>query len=556
MGFFGSYGTARDTFDTLGDQAGVRARQELSDREAAAGRLEQMRQNEMLRRFPQVQEVGEFDTPQGSPAAPTAPAQQGHAPRVMQDRLTQLRAQDVEAPNQSAAETARLAGRGTGQMNTSGVGYGTDGDRLAALRQIQLTRVPTAQEQRELAYDPRRVAQSPYTPEKRLEMLRKSNPTAGSASEYMPDQQANEANKLARQGGGQTTQGAAQKFAEAIFAQESTSGQANTTGINSSGVTGPMQMKQATFMGAVKMGLVPGITPQNANWQDPQQNTAVGKAYAAYLFNKYNGDVHKAAAAYFAGEPAVDSGKINLAGTDATGKTIGGYAQDIMRRMGQAATSVLPSANAAETAQAAPQSAMPPANQAQVERETQYRINLARQQMQQLQQLAQVTRDPAKIMQLQQAYVQLNDGIREQQLLQAYTRGQITPEQYRMMSLKEQERSAAYAAEMNKQAAAAQGEIMKAAGTAPYKMQEIEAQGLMQMQKMLAENGIRADEIKGITRAQDGSPALVHTARGVFAVQQTPATKFGPGSMQMTPIQIAPQSSAMGTPGQVQQLQP
>lgn len=96
--------------------------------------------------------------------------------------------------------------------------------------------------------------------------------------------------------------------ADAIYSQESSSGRANTSSVNSQNVTGPMQMQEATFNGMKDLGLI----PRNYEWKNPAQNKEAGYKWVEYLGNKYGGDPEKVAAAYYGGEGAVNAdGSIN-----------------------------------------------------------------------------------------------------------------------------------------------------------------------------------------------------------------------------------------------------
>lgn len=92
-----------------------------------------------------------------------------------------------------------------------------------------------------------------------------------------------------------------QQLAAAIYGQESGSGTADTTSVNSSNVTGPMQVQEATFQSLKDKGLI----PKTAQWKVPADNKAAGEALVGHLFDKYDGDPGKVAAAYYAGEKAV-----------------------------------------------------------------------------------------------------------------------------------------------------------------------------------------------------------------------------------------------------------
>jgi len=212
-------------------------------------------------------------TPQTPAPTFVTPAQQAPLPAQAQPGT----------PNQSAAESARLARQDLSSAPAP--------DNLTDARGIY----ERAQAKRQQG-NPSAVIQD------RFQQLQALN--ANVAQPTAAQQPTASANLMA------TPQ--AQAFAQAIYGGESSYGRANTSQPNTKGATGPMQMKASTFLGAVRMGLVPGLTEANANVNDPQQNLAVGQAYARYLYGKYNGDVNKAAAAYFAGEPAVDGGTNDL----------------------------------------------------------------------------------------------------------------------------------------------------------------------------------------------------------------------------------------------------
>lgn len=96
-------------------------------------------------------------------------------------------------------------------------------------------------------------------------------------------------------------QTAGSAIAQAIYGQESSSGKADTSKVNSQDVTGPMQMQQGTFEGMKKLGLI----PQDYDWRNPANNKDAGFKWVEYLSQKYNGDPEKVAAAYYGGEGAV-----------------------------------------------------------------------------------------------------------------------------------------------------------------------------------------------------------------------------------------------------------
>lgn len=93
----------------------------------------------------------------------------------------------------------------------------------------------------------------------------------------------------------------------AIYGQESSSGKADTTKVNSQNVTGPMQIQQATFEGLKKNGVIPAT----ADWKNPADNKAAGFAHIADLAKRYK-TPEQVAAVYYSGPAAVNAdGTIN-----------------------------------------------------------------------------------------------------------------------------------------------------------------------------------------------------------------------------------------------------
>ena len=86
-----------------------------------------------------------------------------------------------------------------------------------------------------------------------------------------------------------------------IYQQESGSGKADTTGFNEHGVTGPMQIQQATWDLLVSKKMIP------KEWRitDPDQNMKAGRVLLQSLYVKFGKDPAKAAAAYHAGDKAI-----------------------------------------------------------------------------------------------------------------------------------------------------------------------------------------------------------------------------------------------------------
>jgi hypothetical protein len=133
--------------------------------------------------------------------------------------------------------------------------------------------------------------------------------------------------------GGAMPSSGTKAVADAIYAQESSSGKANTSSVNSQGVTGPMQIQERTFNGMKDLGLI----PRSYDWKNPTQNKEAGYKWVEYLGNRYNGDPEKVAAAYYGGEGAVNAdGSINrhwINKQRPSDPSVGQYVDSVMGRI-------------------------------------------------------------------------------------------------------------------------------------------------------------------------------------------------------------------------------
>lgn len=130
------------------------------------------------------------------------------------------------------------------------------------------------------------------------------------------------------------------KLQAAIFGQESNFGRDASTSVT--GARGDMQIEPGTFR---------RYASANENIDVPADNRAVGNRILADYYRRYNGDIQRAAVAYFSGPGNVAARdnptpwKRDVA--DPNGKTVSSYVSDITRRMGndalRQATSVPPS---------------------------------------------------------------------------------------------------------------------------------------------------------------------------------------------------------------------
>jgi hypothetical protein len=337
--------------------------------------------------------------------------------------------------------------------------------------------------------------------------------------------------------------GGADAFANAIYGQESGSGRASTAGVNYAGASGPMQMLEGTFKGAVRMGLVPGLTEANANWRDPAHNTAVGKAYAAHLFKKYGGDTQKAAAAYYTGEPNVDGGGNYMTYRDLknpNAPNVGQYVQQVQARMGGTPQGQAPQASQGQPSiPATPNTPLAKAtaggySKEQVMQIAQQQVSMAQREMAHLQEEANITRDPAAIEKLRAHYAVLQNVGREAELFNLYASGRIPAEQYQFLSAKARDAAAAASAEMQKAAAKAQGEIAVGAARGEQDRATEEAKSNFALQKIAIEAGFKPGEFKEVPMG-DGKSLIAARGR-LYRVETDPGNKFRPGGPTLVDI--------------------
>jgi hypothetical protein len=105
-------------------------------------------------------------------------------------------------------------------------------------------------------------------------------------------------------------------FVRSVFAQESSSGKADTSKPNDKGARGPMQVREIAFRDMQQRGYI----PKDYRWDNPEHSAEAGVAYLKHGIKTYNGDTRKAAAFYFGGPDAVrKDGTIEMDRSD--GKT-------------------------------------------------------------------------------------------------------------------------------------------------------------------------------------------------------------------------------------------
>lgn len=143
-----------------------------------------------------------------------------------------------------------------------------------------------------------------------------------------------------------------------FYAQESSSGKADTSKPGIQGAQGPMQVTKDTFDTYKKKGIIPASYDLN----DPNQAYASGVLILNDLHKKHGQDINKIAAEYFGGPGAINAdGSINVTNRDANGKTVGSYVNDIRARMKLPPIDVGAAAQATPTGMAAAKTPTQPA---------------------------------------------------------------------------------------------------------------------------------------------------------------------------------------------------
>lgn len=115
-----------------------------------------------------------------------------------------------------------------------------------------------------------------------------------------------------------------------FYAQESSSGKADTSKPGIQGAQGPMQVTKETF----DTYKAKGVIPKEYDLNDPGHAYASGVLILNDLHKKHGQDINKISAEYFGGPGAINAdGTINVDRKDASGKTVGSYINDIRGRM-------------------------------------------------------------------------------------------------------------------------------------------------------------------------------------------------------------------------------
>lgn len=509
MSFLSAYNTAYDTATSVKKQKLLEARDRLADQTGAAQRLERLRQAEVARRTPpdDMEEAPEgYAAPPPKAEAP-APAPAGTGKVIAPVSKPGVMGDPSLLPNQNDNELAKL---------------------------VRQQRVPGNVDPRAVAKTPSpesvRRNNSPQEQKRRLDELRQVNPPGegvgvtplygGNSTDAAAIQRLKEADAriraTPRPAAGGTNQYDAPTQYDTLIAQAARQAGIDPAmfkrliGSESSFNPTAASPRGAQYgLGIAQIAASHGLT--DAQRLDPN----VALPFAAQLFAKYlkaaGGDVREAVLRY--------KGAVSEQGRAAMGAV---YDRDIAGGQQPAGPAPAPQAPGVQTAQApapapaAPQYTGPRYTDEQVGRQIQQGYQRAAWQMQQLRDMAQVTSDPVKLLELQGQYLTLQAGVREAKLYEAFSRGQLSPDQYRMLSLQEKQRVAAEAAEYQKARIKAQGEAYVESVKGSEARATEELKGQQAIYKAIQERLLSADDIKNVNIDRNSGKVIVNTARGVF----------------------------------------
>lgn len=136
----------------------------------------------------------------------------------------------------------------------------------------------------------------------------------------------------------------------AIYGQETNYGKADSTKVNSHGVTGPMQIEDVTWEEMKRLNVI----PKDWDQENPAQNLEAGFRWVEHLYKKHDGDPARMFAEYYSGPKAVNSdGTINRDRRDLKNPkapTVGQYVDQVMQRVANQAPGSVPQPTARPTA--------------------------------------------------------------------------------------------------------------------------------------------------------------------------------------------------------------
>jgi hypothetical protein len=216
-----------------------------------------------------------------------------------------------------------------------------------------------------------------------------------------------------------------------------------------------------------------GVRPaQNASLEE---RSRVGRDYAQALLQRY-GNEQEAAAAYNWGPGNYDAWKAsgaNLAKMPAETRAYVAKVTGGAQPQQQTAQAGQPQQPAAQAGGMAPQD---------VEAIIQEHMTRGKAQLDYLQQMANVTRDPATIQKIRGEYEGIQNAMHEAELYQAAQTGRISPEQYQMLSARAQQASAASQQKRMEEMYKAEGQMRVEGVKGANTMQNTELGGIQAQQ--------------------------------------------------------------------------
>tara|TARA_R110000868_G_scaffold48937_4_gene158271 strand:+ start:2098 stop:2748 length:651 start_codon:yes stop_codon:yes gene_type:complete len=153
--------------------------------------------------------------------------------------------------------------------------------------------------------------------------------------------------------------------------------------------------------------------------------------------------------------------------------------------------------------------------------------------MQQIQQLAQVTNDPKQLQQYQDSYATLQDSVREAHFANLYAQGKLSDAQYAQISAQERARAHAAAAERQKVALKAEGEI------AVEDAKGVNSR-MLEQQKAIAEAAKIFGGTEGLKIVSPDDGKTIFVTRGNQVLRYIPGvmTPVGMSESSMVPVKM------------------
>ena len=546
MGFLSEYGTARGTERTLDDQALARQRQVVVDTGAAQARMEKLRQAEILRRMPAQEALPDTSQIQYGAAPAAVAGSASTLPGTMgayKPRRTDVSAAAPAEGDGSNAIMVSEANRRLQSMRRSAAapvqppqtvasgGPPVDLKRLQALQRAGGATWAAGPMEAQLNPPPQTTAVGPTRPQPnvrpttsqitgeaaRLKQLQgmeaAPTPAAPSAPTAAPAATVSQYDKptaydpiiqqAAQQAGIDPVMFKRLIGSESSFSPTATSPRGESFGY-----------------GIAQIAAVHGLS------KEQMANPAVALPFAAKLLAGYiqqaGGDAREGVLRY--------KGAVSEAGRAAMGqvydsKIAGGAPQAPGAQPGAPmGAPETPISRVIASGGFTPEQLSNMAGQ---------QGRMAQFKMQQIQQLAQVTSDPKQLAQYQDSYAQLQDSVREAHFANLYAQGKLSDEQYAQISAQERARVQAAAAERQKVALKAEGEI------AVKDAEGVNAR-MLEQQKAIAEAAKIFGGTEGLKVVSPDDGKTIFVTRGNQVLRYVPGvmTPVGMSESSMVPVKM------------------